>query len=215
VDPSPRRPAIEPVKPRGGRRAGAGRPSKPGSVSHRRRPGFRPHSPIHVTLRVARHVWNLRAQRCLRPIDAALRALRSREERFRVTHFSVQGNHLHFVVEARDRHELASAFQSFGIRVARALHRVMGRKGRVFAARYHARALRTPTEVVNVVRYVLANHARHVPGAAIADRFSSAAVFTAWEALELPSARVTYALPGLDPPVVPARGHLLRSGLAR
>ena len=53
--------------------------------------------------------------------------------------------------------------------------------------------LRSPTEVKNVVRYVLANHARHVPGAAVHDRWSSAATFADWEAIRLPPATVEYA----------------------
>jgi len=209
---------VEPTSPqharRGGRRAGAGRPPIAGSVSHRRRPAFAPETPLHVTLRVARHVWNLRAQRCLRPIDAALRALARRDERFRVTHFSVQGNHVHLVVEAHDRDTLSSALRSLTVRIARALNRVMGRKrGPVLAHRTHARALSSRTEARNVVRYVLGNHARHVPGAPVADAFSSAAAFSAWAAIHLPAAQVAYALPGRAPPVVAPRSPLLRAAL--
>lgn len=203
VDPSPHEPA----------RRGRGRPRKQGAESHRRRPSVSPSSPLHVTLRVERHVWNLRSQRCLRPIDAALRALLAPTLPARVTHFSVQGNHLHLVVEARDRRALSSAMRSLGIRIARGLNAVMRRRGRVLAARYHARALRSPTEVKNVVRYVLANHARHVPGAAVHDRWSSAATFADWEAIRLPPAAVDYALPGKSPPVAAPESWLLRDGL--
>lgn len=199
---------------RGGARKGAGRPRKPSSESHRRRPAIGRGTPLHVTLAFAEHVWNLRAQRCLAPIDAALRAL-SRHAACRVTHFSVQGNHVHLVVEADDKAALSRAMRALTIRVARGLNRVMGRRGRVLGSRYHARALRSPTEVKNVVRYVLANHARHVPGAPVADPFSSAPSFADWEALELPAGRVAYALPGLDPPISRAQGWLLRVGLVR
>ncbi|MBL8717112.1 MAG: transposase [Myxococcales bacterium] len=190
---------------RGGARKGAGRPRKPSSESHRRRPAIGRGTPLHVTLAFAEHVWNLRAQRCLGPIDAALRAL-SRHAACRVTHFFVQGNHVHLVVEADDKAALSRAMRALTIRVARGLNRVMGRRGRVLGSRYHARALRSPTEVKNVVRYVLANHARHVPGAP---------VFADWEALDLPAGRVAYALPGVGPPVSRAQGWLLRVGLVR
>ena len=199
---------------RGGPRKGAGRPSKPGSISHRRRPSFAAECPLHVTLRFAEHVWNLRAQRCLRPIDRALRALLSPSSA-RVTHFSVQGNHVHLVVEAEDRAALTRAMRSLTIRIARRLNRVMGRRGRVLAQRYHARALRSPTEVRNVIRYVLANHARHVPGAPLADPWSSAPAFAEWVQLGLPAASVRYALPGVDPPVSAPRTWLVRTGWHR
>ena len=199
---------------RGGPRKGAGRPSKPGSVSHRRRPSFAAECPLHVTLRFAAHVWNLRAQRCLRPIDRALRALLSPSSA-RVTHFSVQGNHVHLVVEAEDQAALTRAMRSLTIRIARRLNRVMGRRGRVLAQRYHARALRSPTDAKNVVRYVLANHARHVPGAAIADPWSSAARLHAWAAIGLSAAPVAYALPTIGPPVSTPRTRWLQALSAR
>ncbi|MBK7396183.1 MAG: transposase [Myxococcales bacterium] len=206
--------AALPVCAHGGARRGAGRPAKPGSVSHRRRPTVSANHPLHVTLRFAEHVWNLRAQRCLRPIDQALRAL-LRGECVRVTHFSVQGNHMHLVVEAHDRRALSSAMRSLTIRIARGLNRAMGRRGRVLAQRYHARALRSPTEARNVLRYVLANHARHVPGAAIADPWSSAPVFVEWSAVGLPVAAVRYALPDRGPPVAAPRSWLLSVGFLR
>jgi REP element-mobilizing transposase RayT len=168
--------------------------------------------PLHVTLRFAPHVWNLRAQRCLRPLDRALRALASGADA-RVTHFSVQGNHVHLVVEADDRVALSRAMRSLTIRIAKGLNRVMGRRGRVLPRRYHARALRSPSDARNVLRYVLANRARHVRGAAIGDPWSSASAFTAWASVGLPPTRVRYALPGHDPPVVPPRSWLLRAGL--
>ncbi|MBL8718430.1 MAG: transposase [Myxococcales bacterium] len=202
-----------PVRTRGGARPGAGRPPKKGSVSHRRRPSVSPAQPLHVTLRFAEHVWNLRSQRCLRPIDAALRSLDA--DRARVTHFSVQGNHVHLVVEAQDRRALTTAMRSLTIRIARRLNQVMRRRGRVLAYRYHARALRSPTEVRNVVRYVLANHAKHVPGAPLADAWSSAPAFTAWSAIGLPEAAVRYALPDRGPPVSAPRTRLLVVALRR
>src|SRR3989442_9169600 len=63
----------------------------------------------------------------------------------------------------------ASAF-----RMAKALNRVMGARGRVFADHYHARLLRTPTELVNAIAYVLGNSAHHYGGESGGDPFSSA-----------------------------------------
>lgn len=147
----------------GGRREGAGRPR--GRVSrhmpHVRRPEVSRHRPHHVTVRVTRSTFNLRSQRCFRPIREALAALRGRAG-FRVVQFSVQHNHVHLILEARDRATLANGMRALLIRVAKGLNRVMGARGRRFADRYHEHVLRTPTEALNALRYVLGNRAVHL-----------------------------------------------------
>ena len=40
----------------------------------------RPHQPVHVSMRVADHVWNLRSQRSFAVFDDALRAAPRREQ---------------------------------------------------------------------------------------------------------------------------------------
>ena len=144
----------------GGRRRGAGRRHDPNSgVSHRRRARFS-RLPVHVTLRVLPHVWNLRSRRCFRALAGAFAAGRALFGA-RVCEFSVQGNHIHLIVEAGDASVLSRGIQGLTIRMARALNRVMGRVGRVFADRYHAHVLRTPREVRHALAYVLDNHAIH------------------------------------------------------
>jgi len=146
----------------GGKRAGAGRKPRGAraGVAHRARGEWTRPMPLHVTLRMAPHVYNLRSRRSLRVIAAALRAGADRFD-VRVIEFSVQGNHIHLVVEAPDPRALARAIQGLSIRVAKGLNRMMGRKGRVFDDRYHARVLRTPTEVRHAVHYVLSNAHKH------------------------------------------------------
>jgi len=51
--------------------------------------------------------------------------------------------------------------KGLGVRLARGLNKLMGRRGQVLADRYHAHILRTPTEVRNAVHYVLHNYRRH------------------------------------------------------
>jgi len=146
--------------------------------------------PLHVTLRMAPHVYNLRSRRSFRIIAAALRLGGDRFD-VRVVQFSVQGNHIHLLVESPDRRALARAIQGLSIRVAKGLNRMMGRKGRVFDDRYHARILRTPTEVRHAIHYVRENARKHaaqrgetyVPG--YVDPYSSAGA----PDLALPSAQ--------------------------
>jgi REP element-mobilizing transposase RayT len=156
--------------------------------------------PVHATWRVLPHVWNLRSRRCFSRIARCFSRARDRFG-FRLVHFSVQGNHLHLVVEAPDERALARGMQGLGVRIAKALNRLMGRKGAVFADHHHARILRSPTQVANAIAYVLMNFLHHFPEEARRyaddprDPFSSA-----W--LE----------DGADPPVVAPKTWLLSVG---
>ena len=128
---------------------------------------------LHVTLRVASHVWNLRSRRCFDVIEGSLAEAR---ERFglRVVEFSVMADHLHLFVEADSNLALSRGMQGLRVRIARGLNRLMGRRGAVFADHYHARVLGSPTKVVNAVAYVLGNAAHHY-GTDAADEFCSSA----------------------------------------
>jgi len=160
---------------RGGKRRGAGRKpeGRRAGVSHKARPRFEKPAAVHVTLRVDVHVWNLRSRRCFGAIEACFVEAR---ERFglRIIEFTVLGNHLHLLVEADNDEALTRGMQGLAIRVAKALNRLMARKGHVFGDHYHSRILATPTELVNAIAYVLGNHAHHHGGTPGVDRFSSA-----------------------------------------
>jgi hypothetical protein len=164
-----------------------------------------------VTLRVLPHVWNLRSGRSLAAVAAALAGAKPWRE-FRVVHFSLQGEHLHLIVEADDNRALSEGMQGLTVRIAKALNRMMGRRGTVFADRYHAHVLRTPAEVRNALAYVLLNHRSHMlrigarSDAGPLDRFSSAASFDGWS-----------DGPGPQPTTVtsPPQSWLLRAGWRR
>ena len=133
----------------GGRRVGAGRkPCRPRpNVSHTARPGHNPRHPVHITLRATRGLQSLRSQ----PVFEALRLAFSAAHRddFRVVHFSVQTDHIHLIAEADSSDSLRSGINGLAGRLARALNRVLRRRGAVWGDRYHARALATPREVRN------------------------------------------------------------------
>jgi REP element-mobilizing transposase RayT len=166
----------------GGKRAGAGRPKDAtrNLLPHARRPVVTSETPVHVTLRVRPDVWNLRSKRAFRVLSKALEAARAWKSA-RVVHYSVQGNHVHLVAEASDRKVLSRRIQGLEVRIARAMNKLMDRRGAVFADRYHARALGTPLEVRRVIEYVLKNRRHHLgPRAAAFDPYSSAAWFDGW-----------------------------------
>jgi REP element-mobilizing transposase RayT len=122
----------------------------------------------------------------MRAIRAALAIAK---ERFglRIVEYSVQGNHLHMLIEAKGSAELARGMRGLTIRIARRVNGAVGRSGRVFAERYHARALGSPREVQRCLRYVLLNHRRHAAQTSLRlldlpfDRCSSAPAFDGWK----------------------------------
>jgi putative transposase len=160
---------------RGGKRPGAGRKPKGrrALVSHRSRPRFEKPAAVQVTLGMAGHVWNLRSRRCFEIIETCLAAARDRFG-LRVIEFTVLGNHLHLIIEADSDDALSRGMQGLNIRIAKALNRLMERKGHVFGDHYHSRLLCSPTELVNAIAYVLGNAAHHY-GESAQDRFSSRA----------------------------------------
>ena len=103
-------------------------------------------------------------------------------DHFRVIHLSVQYDHLHLVVEARNKASLSNGMRSVAIRIARSVNALVGRRGRFWADRWHGRALTSPRQVRTALVYVLANYRKHsrrrlAPGI---DPFSSGAWFDGW-----------------------------------
>jgi hypothetical protein len=122
----------------GGRRPGAGRKRSPrGGIPHLRRVAFPERHPSQVTLRVRAGLPSLRAARLVRELERSLREIRARHD-FRVVHYSVQSNHVHLLVEAREATARGRGMKSVGARLARAVNRIFGRRGPVLADRYHA-----------------------------------------------------------------------------
>jgi len=216
----------------GGKRKGAGRPPKGNAagVSHLRRPSLSPHHPVHVTLRIVAGIPSLRDARLFDKVRFALAAGRERFG-FRLVHFSVQGNHLHLIAEAQDGRALALGMQGLSVRVARAVNGTLSRRGRLFADRYHSRALKTPRAVHFALRYVLLNARKHqtagvdtgssVVPAGFIDSRSSAAWFDNFQRPDelvfgAAQTRAQWrASSGLDAPVVLPRSWLLRKGSRR
>lgn len=132
-----------------------------------------------MTLRLEAGLPSLRRRASYRVLLGALGA-GSERMGMRLIHWSALGNHLHLMVEARDRRALSRGMQGLAVRVARALNRLWRRTGRVFADRYHSRALRSPQEVRAALAYVLSNARRHGIALQGTDPFSSGAWFDGW-----------------------------------
>ena len=182
-------------------------------MSHGRREVLKVRTPLHVVVRCGEDVRGLRRWRVAKLLGSAFREGCARVG-FRVCHFSVQGNHIHLVVEADSAQALSEGMRAWTIRVARAINRALGRKGKVFRERYHAVRLKTGRQVRAALCYVLQNARRHgldVPVGA-PDPFSSAWWFTGWKHERW---RVGLKAPPDGATVAAAEGWLLTDGWRR
>ena len=165
----------------GGARRGAGRKCAPGrrpGVPHRVRPWHVQAHPVHATLRAVRAIRCLRAGRVFPFVRRAIAAASHAD--FRVVQYSVQDDPQQLIVEADDRRSLSRGLRGLAIRVARATNRALGRRGAVWADRYHARPLTTPRAVRHALVYVLMNFRKHHGGARGLDPCSSGQWFDGW-----------------------------------
>src|SRR6266850_1134304 len=179
-------------------------------VPHRMRPEHKARHPVHVTLRAGRGLPSLREQVIFFEMRRTLR--RTARSWFRVVHFSVQANHVHLLVEADDKASLSRGLMGVAIRMARAVNRVLVRRGNVWSERYHSRPLKTPREVRNGIVYVLMNKHKHASKAMALDPCSSASLFDGWKmppSLAPPRESIERS------PVEPPTTWLLRSGWKR
>ena len=166
---------------RGGKRGGAGR--KPNGeralALHGPRERVTRHTPVLVTTHVVAGLQSLRGERTLALLREKLAAGSDRFG-FRLVEYSIQGSHLHFLVEAPDTQTLARGMKGVLVRVAKALNRLWERTGRVIRDRYVARALKSPSEVRTALIYVLQNAKKHGARIIGIDACSSGPWFGGW-----------------------------------
>lgn len=205
---------------RGGWRPGAGRPRGRTTCSHATRPRFAASSPVHVTLRVVPGLRSLRRDDIARIVRDAI-TLGGHRPDFRVVEFNLLRNHLHLLVEAHGAASLARGMQGLAIRLAKRINARLHRRGTCFAERYHARALHTPRDVRNVLRYILLNARHHAAqyGRALPrhwlDPFSSAPWFTGFRDPIAPTAPWLRARLVLPRPTASPRTWLLTTAWRR
>jgi len=191
----------------GGRRKGAGRKkSKNSGVSHLERDDFNGRNPVHVTMKLLPGLPSLRTEEYFLALLTMFEA--AQKDNFRIVHFTVQSNHLHLLVEAEGKVALSRGVTGLAVRASRGLNKLLGRKGTVFADRFHSRVLGSPTEVRVVLNYILNNRRRHAGKAPVKifDCRSSAMLFDGWIEME------AMELVGDHRPIVPARTWVVRRG---
>ena len=205
-----------------------GRPIKGdrAGAPHKTREAFKASEPVHVVLRVdEKGLGGLRRRDMYRAVREATLAVASREG-FRIVHISIQGTHIHLLVEADGKTALARGMQAFQISAAKRMnavvkrldpetHQPVRRKGKVFSDRYHAEVIRSRRQARHALAYVLNNWRKHREDRAVGwkvDPYSSALAFRGWKAFADPS--FAWTVPGKYEPLVvwEPRTWLLREG---
>src|SRR5262249_46155825 len=116
---------------------------------------------VHVTVRMAQHVWNLRSRRSLNVLTTALYR---GADRFgmKVVQASVQGNHCHLLVEADRTASLTRGMKGLGVRIAKGLNRLMGRRAQPPAPPSPAHTPNPPREARTPAPYIRHNPRHHM-----------------------------------------------------
>jgi REP element-mobilizing transposase RayT len=168
------------AKPRGKR--AIGRPKKPGAgMPHVKRAPLKACEPVHITIRVDAVIGRLRTRDAYMAIREAAIAV-FRREGFRIVHLSIEGTHIHLLVEAAHRKALSCGMRAFQGSAAKHLNAAFSkagswwerkravrlghalperRKGRVFTDRYHETVITSPRQARHALAYVLNNWRRH------------------------------------------------------
>jgi REP element-mobilizing transposase RayT len=137
---------------RGGRRPGCGRKrihSK--GVAHRKRESVNFRHALHVNFKFRTTIRNKLSLGVLKKAIS-----NARFHGLRIIHFSMQSNHVHFILEASNNETLTKGMRSLTITFAKGL-----KKGSIQIERYHLHVLKSLREARNAVHYVLFNEQRH------------------------------------------------------
>jgi REP element-mobilizing transposase RayT len=158
-----------------------------------------PTQPQHITMTTMPEAGYLRRKDVRGAVRQAMltsMAFSKKREQFRICHLSIQGSHIHLIAEADSKDALSRGMQGFTIACAKHINGALSsrlgvrRTGRVFADRYHARALRTPAQVRNCLSYVLNNWRHHgrgeEPVTTRLDPYATGIAFSGWADLTLP-----------------------------
>jgi REP element-mobilizing transposase RayT len=184
-------------------------------VPHAKRAAVQRRHPVLVTTRVAVDVGRLRTAAVRDAIRDALAMITKHmyaDEAFRICHASIQGNHLHLLAEADSTAALSRGMKGFLVSCARRINAALGRRGPVFAGRFHSSSLATPRQVRNAIAYVLCNWRKHreASSGGRLDPYSSGFALPDWSSDSI-SLR---AVPAMLPVALP-RTWLLAEGWRR
>lgn len=192
----------------GGKRRNAGRKNLSKTVNHMKRESFNEKKPLQITMKFKAGLPDLRSKKMHLEFQRAL--VKAKAFGLRVIQYTLESNHIHFVVECEGNRALGSAMKSFGSTFGKAVRKLAGGVGSVFVGRYHLSVLKNPTQTRNSLRYVLLNRFKHEKSHPDDNPFSSGKYFANWP--ELLNRRRSKAWP--EAPVLPEYLSPARTWLA-
>ncbi|MDZ7661969.1 REP-associated tyrosine transposase [Thiohalophilus sp.] len=89
-----------------------------------------------------------------------VQALKDNQSNTTTLAYVVMPDHLHWVMQLGDRHDLSTVVSSIKSNSARWINRHLNRSGRLWQKGYHDHALRREDDLRQVARYVIANPLR-------------------------------------------------------
>jgi REP element-mobilizing transposase RayT len=220
-------------------RRGPGRPPTKGGtgrVSHQSRTEIGANTAVLVTVRCRAGIPSLRSRRRFNLIkEAFAKFCAVPDTGFRLVHFAVLSNHVHFIVEADSARALSMGMKKVLHSISRRLNadsvfehggrvstkggsykNLPGWLGRIFTDRFHTHVLTTPSAIEHAIRYVLSNsdHHQHLASplpakATTAARHIIPDAFTSVGATTEAANKASTTSP--PPPLIAQpKGHLLR-----
>ena len=151
---------------------GAGRPAiHDRGIRHIARDQIKRITPLHLTIKFEAKKAGIKNKNILKILHRAI--LIARLLGLRILHYTLEYDHVHFLVEADNNEVLGRGMQSFGISFSKGINKIKQMNGRVFKTRYHFRKLKTPTEIKNVLNYILGNGIKHKHSSSILNPYNS------------------------------------------
>ncbi|MFA6237832.1 MAG: transposase [Bacteriovorax sp.] len=139
---------------------GAGRPAKiDKGIRHTKRERIQKPNPLHLTIKVRKNKADIKSKLLLKALHHAIK--RARLKSLHIIHYSLEYDHLHLLVEAKNNKVLHAGMQALGISLSKAINRIKHKKGTVYKHRYHLRTLSSARELRNVLHYIFNNGIKH------------------------------------------------------
>lgn len=150
----------------------AGRPAKVDrGIRHISREKIAKLTALHLTIKVRANKADIKNKRLLKALHHAIK--RARLKGLRVIHYTLEYNHVHLLVEARNNKVLHQGMQAFGISFSKAVNRIKAVCGHVYKHRYYLRKLSSRKDVKIVMHYIFRNGVKHKRALSIFDPYNS------------------------------------------
>ncbi len=128
-------------------------------IRHTKRITFHRTQAFHLTIKINKENSGLKTNEIAKKIKSSFKKLY--ENSVNLIHFTIEYDHIHLLVEAKNHICLGKSMQSFGISITKKLNFHRRKIGQVYKHRYHQRILKTKTEIKNVINYIFQNGKKH------------------------------------------------------